>query len=98
MIAKSYEQADTKVQYIIKYALVDHIWEGVVKEVAGTPFSFLFEETTTSPMKKQYDAYLIHCSEKTLLIENFYIGSLFVEHSKADDLVKHYQEFVRCYG
>ena len=97
-IASSYEQGDTKVVYVIKYALADHIKEGLIKEVAKTPFSFLFDETTTSQVKKQYDAYLIYWSEKTHLIEHAYIGSLFVGHCDADDLVKHYQEFVRQYG
>ena len=95
-IAKSYEQGDTKVQYIIKYALADHIKQGLIKDVAQTPFSFLFDETTTSQIKKKFDAYLIYWSEKSHLIEHSYIGSLFVGHCKSDDLVEHYQHYTHC--
>ena len=97
-IAQGYEQSDTKVQYVIKYALADHVKQGLIEDSNKIPYTFLFDETTTSQVKKQYDGYIIYWSNKTGLIEHAYCGSLFVGHCKADDLVDHYKEFVRQYG
>ena len=76
----------------------DHFKQGLINDAAETPFSFLFDETTNSQVKKEYDAYLIYWSEKTGMIEHAYCGSLFVGHFVADDLVNHYKEFIKQYG
>ena len=97
-IAQAYQQADTKVHYVIKYGIADHVKQGLIDDAATTPYSFLSDETTTSQVKKQYDAYLIYWSKKTDMVEHAYCGSLFVGHCAADDLVDHYREFIKQYG
>ena len=44
------------------------------------PFSFKFNETTTSNVQKQYDAYAQYWLKKQNLVQNRYYGSLFFIH------------------
>ena len=57
------------------------------------PFSFKFDETTTSKFRKQYDAYVQYWSKKQNLVQNRYCGSLFVGHCEKEDL-EHFENFV----
>ena len=92
-IAKSYKQGETKVKYCLQYGIAPHLKVLIVKDLANAPFTFKFDETTTSQVKKQYDAHVQFWSE----IENraiiAYCGSLFVGHCTAEDLVSHFNEF-----
>ena len=47
-IAKSYKQ----------YGIAPHLKDLIVKELANSPFIFKFDKTTTSQVKKQYDAHV----------------------------------------
>ena len=62
-------------------------------DVNNTPFTSLFDESTTSQVKKQYDAYLQFWSKKYDEVVNCYCGSLFVGHCTAQNLVEHCHEF-----
>ena len=59
-IAKGYQQSDSKVQYVIKYGIADHLKKQLIYDVKNTSYSFLFDETTNSQVKKQYDGYVIY--------------------------------------
>ena len=59
------------------------------------PYSFLFDETTNSQVKKQYDGYVIYWSKRSDRIVHSYCGSLFFGHCTAVDLVEHYEECVK---
>ena len=57
-IAKGYKQGKTKITYVIQHGIVPYIADLLQQDIASKPFSFKFDETTTSQIKKQYDAYL----------------------------------------
>ena len=94
-IARSYSMADTKAQYVIKFGIADYLKKKLIYDVKNTPFSFLFDESTNNQVKKQYDGYVSYWSLRYDQVVTAYAGSLFVGHCKADDLVEHYNEFIR---
>lgn len=49
----------------------------------------MFDETTTSQVKKQYDGYIQYEPMRYKKIVRHYAGSLFVEHCFAEDLKDH---------
>ena len=51
-IAQSYNQHETKTKYNIQFVKAPYPKEILIKDVKGQPFSFKFEETTTSQVKK----------------------------------------------
>ena len=83
---------DSKVQYIIKFGIA-HYLKKLIYDVRNTPFSFLFDETTNSKVKKRYDAYLQYWSKRNGNVISAYCGSLFVGRCTSDDLVEHYNSF-----
>ena len=92
-IAKSCKQRETKVKYCLQYGIAPHLKDLIVKDLANSPFTFKFDETTTSQVKKQYDAHMQLWSEKENRVIIAYCGSLFVGHCTAEDLVSHFNEF-----
>ena len=42
-IAKGYQQSDSKIQYVIKYGIADHLKKQLIYDVRNTPYSFLFD-------------------------------------------------------
>ena len=91
--AKSYKQGETKVKYCLQYGIAPHLKDPIVKDLANSPFAFKFDETTTSRVKKQYDAHLQFWSEKENRVITAYCGSLFVGQCIAEGLVSHFNEF-----
>ena len=89
-IAKSYSQGKTKVKYSIQFGIAPYLKEKVMNELNGVPYTFKFDETTTSQVKKQYDAYIQFCHFGKSEVVNVYIGSLFLGHCTADNLVEHF--------
>ena len=47
-----------------------------------TPYSFLFDKTRKSQVKKQYGMYLSYWSKHKKEVGNSYVGSLFVDYAK----------------
>ena len=92
-IAQSFTSCATKMAYIVKYGLGDFFKNVVKEDLYMTPFTFKFDESTTSQVKKQYDAYVAYWSKKHDYVVNSYIGSLFVGHCTAEDLLDHYLTF-----
>ena len=92
-IAKSYKQGEAKVKYCLQYGIAPHLKDPIVKDLANSPFTFKFDETTTSQVKKQYVAHVQFWSEKENPAIIVYCGSLFFGHYTAEDLVSHFNEF-----
>lgn len=93
--AKSYSMSDTKAQYLIKFCIANYLKWKLIYDVNNTPYSFLFDETTNSQVKKQYNAYLSYWSNRHSKVVSSCVRSLFVGHCKTDHLVEHYNEFVK---
>ena len=51
IFAKGYQQSDSKVQYVVKYGITDHLKKQLIGDVKNTPYSLLFDETTNSQLK-----------------------------------------------
>ena len=54
-IAVKYSQEETKSKYVVQFGLAPFVKDELITDVQKTPYSFKFDETTTSQMKKQYD-------------------------------------------
>ena len=50
-IARKYKQSETKVKYSVQFGIAK-------QDFSKTPFTFKFDETTKSQIKKQYDGYI----------------------------------------
>ena len=56
-IAESFQQADTNVRYVKHYRIKPYVFIVILTDLKDQPFHFHFDETTTSQVKKLYDAY-----------------------------------------
>ena len=86
-IAQEYKQGRTKVNYVVQQGIAPLLASEVKKSYAGKPFSFKFDETTTSQVKKQYDAYITYYSEERKRTQTSYCGS-------AENLKEHFLHFI----
>ena len=76
-IAEKYRQNETKIKYVIQFGLCPYFQKNLKDDLKNKPFSFLFDETTTSQTKKQYDGYVQYWSECFKGIAIAYCGTLF---------------------
>ena len=53
-IAKQFNQQETKAKYTTQFGIAQYVKEKMILDVSNKPFSFKFDETTTSQIKKQY--------------------------------------------
>lgn len=97
-IAKQFNQQETKAKYTIQFGIARHVKERLISDVSNKPFSFKFDETTTSQVKKQYDAYVTYFSYTSQVVVTAFCGSLFVGHCTAEDLLSHFFEFINRLG
>ena len=97
-IAKQFTQQETKAKYTIQCGKAQYVKEKVISDVSNKPFSFKFDETTTSQIKKQYDAYVTYFSYLNQVIVTAFCGSLFVGYCTAEDLLSHFFEFIKRFG
>ena len=51
-IAKSYRQSSTKIAYVIQHGIVPYLFDSIIANIKDKPFRFMFDETTTSQVKK----------------------------------------------
>ena len=77
-IAKNYHQGRGKIKYVIQFGISPYVSEMVQKDLQNQPFTFNFDETTTSQVKKQYDRYATYYSLSETKISSVYCGSLYV--------------------
>ena len=54
-VASAYQMYETKVAYVIKFGIAQYVRRKLIKDIADTPFSYLFNEAINSQVKKQYD-------------------------------------------
>ena len=85
-------------KYVFQFSLAPFVKDELIADVQKTPYSFKFDETTNSQVKKQYDGYVSFFSKKLCKIVTLYSGTLFVGHCSAYDLVSNFFEFVRDLG
>ena len=62
-----------KSRYVVQFGLAPFVKDELITDVQKTPYSFKFDETTNSPVKKQYDGYVSFFSKKLRKIVTLYI-------------------------
>jgi hypothetical protein len=97
-VAANYKMKRTKCEYVLEFGILPHIKDLILNDVTGSPFTFHFDETTTSQVKKQYDGYVTYFSRKKGEVCTSYCGSLFVGKCAAEDLLVHFHEFMEQAG
>ena len=83
------QKLDTIYSLVLPHILKDLL----VKDFSDCPFSFKFDETTTSKVQKQYNVYVQYWSKYYDFIVNSYYGSLFIGHCTNEDLTEHFEHF-----
>ena len=81
----------------MQFGTVPYIKKKLLVESRNQAFCFKFDESTTEQVKKQDDAYFTSylLSQKEILVS--YFSSLFVDYCAAEDIIKHFYEFMsRC--
>ncbi|CAH0562798.1 unnamed protein product [Brassicogethes aeneus] len=63
-IAKNYNMSETKCKYVIEFEIAKFVKEMLIKDVKNSPYTFKFDETTTSQVKKQFDGYVQYFSTR----------------------------------
>lgn len=92
-IAKNYTMSETKLKYLLEFGVAPYLREMLIVDMQAAPFSFLFDETTTSQVKKQYDGYVQFESKQHKKIVSLYVWSLFLGHCPAEALKEHFFDF-----
>ena len=54
-IAAKYSQEETKSKYVVQFCIAPFVKDKLITYVQKTPYSFKFDETMTSQVKKQCD-------------------------------------------
>lgn len=93
VIAQSYKMSETKCKYLIQFGIYPYILEEFKEDIKKSPFSFLFDETTTVQVKKQLDGYIRYESKQHSQILTRYCGSVFHGHCLATDIKSDFVEF-----
>ena len=57
-IAAKYSQEETKSKYVAQFGLAPFVKDELIADVQKSRYSFKFDETTNSQVKKQYDGYV----------------------------------------
>jgi hypothetical protein len=96
--AEHYHSGPTKVAYLLRYGVAEVLLRELIGDMCDMPYTFKFDETTNSQVKKQFDVYISYWSKISDQIVNVYGGSLFIGHCSATDLVKHYGEMTARLG
>ena len=88
---------ETKLKYMIGYGIYPYLKEYMLEDLKCmpfSPFSFRFDESTTSQVRKQYDRYITNYSKKEKKVSTRYVGSLFVGRCTHADLLDHFFNFM----
>ena len=83
-----------KTQSIIVYGIAPFVKDFIIHNAKGKCFTYNFDETTTSKVKKQYDGYITHFSDFFKQVITAYSGSLFVGHCTRKDLLHYFHSFM----
>lgn len=63
-LACKFQMSETKIKYVVQFRIASYLRECLLEDMTKTPFTFLFDETTTAQVKKQYDGYVQYFSKK----------------------------------
>ena len=96
--AEKYSCFSTKSAYLLRYGISEILKSEQIQDIKDVPYTFKFDETTTSQVLKQYDGYLCYWSPMYEEIVNTYVGSLFMGLCSAANLVHHFYEIVQPLG
>ena len=85
-VAKAFSMSRTKACYTVGDGLGPHFAQTIVDDLTKSelPFSVLFDETTTSQVKKQMDILLRYWSPKHEEVWTVYYTSLFFGHAEGE--------------
>ena len=89
-IAKGYKQSETKIKYSFQFGLAPYFMQCIQDDFLGRAFSFKFDETTSSQVKKQCGGSIQYWSNSMRCIVVSYCRSLFVGHCPSGILVEHF--------
>ena len=90
-IAQSYKQSSTKIKYVIQYGMAPYVVELLLKGFENKSFTFIFDETTTSQIRKQLDGYVRFWSSDSNQISTRYCGSIFLGYCDANHMLEHFK-------
>ena len=93
VIVQNSSQSETKVKYNLQFGIAPYCKKKLIYDVANSPFTFKFDETTNNQVKKQYDGYLQYWSKRQNEVVNRCYGSMFIGHCDSNQLVDHYRTF-----
>ena len=94
-ITKNYCQDHGKLKYVIQFGISLYTKELVQSDLQGQLFTFHFDETVNSQVKKQCDGRAIYFSPKLKEITSSYCWSLYVGKWTADGMLVHFHEFMK---
>ena len=66
----------------------------IIHDAKGRCFTYKFDETTTSKVKKQYNGYITHFNDFFKQVITAHSASLFVGHCTSKDLLHHFHSFM----
>ena len=93
-ITKNYKMKETKAKYFIQFGIDPHLHSMLLEDMKNISFTFRFDKTTTSQIKKQYDGNVNFYSKQERRVVTQYAGSLFVDHCKNIYLLDHFFKFM----
>ncbi|KAL3063671.1 hypothetical protein OYC64_000077 [Pagothenia borchgrevinki] len=92
-IAKTFTCGDDKTAYITKFGLAPHIKRDLVSKINNGPFVLMFDESLNQTTKnKQLDLHVRFWEEEQ--VHSRYLGSQFMGHATAKDLLEQVKECV----
>ena len=94
-ITKNYCQDHGKLKYVIQFGISLYTKELMQSDLQGQLFTFHFDETVNSQVKKQCDGYATYFSPKLKEISSAYCWSLHVGKWTADGMLVHFHEFMK---
>ncbi|XP_077085755.1 uncharacterized protein LOC143737776 isoform X2 [Siphateles boraxobius] len=91
-IAKSFRCGKDKTSYITRFGIADFIKRELISKITG-PFVLMFDESLNRTTKtKQLDLHVRFWEAGQ--VQSRYLGSQFMSHATAEDLMKHVKECV----
>ena len=91
-IAKGFSCGEKKTAYVCCFGLAPYFRSQLFEMTVG-PFVFLFDESLCqTTQSKQMDAYVRQWDPNKQMVATQFLGSVFMGHGRAEDLVKHFHE------
>ena len=89
-VTDKYSCSSTKSAYLLWYSVGEILKVEQLRDNKDVPYTFKFDEATSSHVLKQHDGYLCYFE-----VVNTYAGSLFMSYCTAPDLMPHFYEVVQ---